>query len=168
MFSCIILWSQIEMIKHTNDFRGLVSILGCFQVSLLCVTYFIMAFGLVLNIGELGIHVFWHYNVIFVPLKGLWYLKSSSSREHSKSRQLPKELDLVKPKESFIFSSDSAGRLCLWRGCLTLKYGRWYTIKVSPSQCSTLDWECSPVGQHLLTMWDAPVDSTISVLVHFF
>lgn len=71
MFSCIILRTQIEMIKHTNDFRSLVSILGSFQVSLLCVTCFIMAFSLVLNIGELGIHVFWHYIVIFVPLKGL-------------------------------------------------------------------------------------------------
>lgn len=152
MFSCIILRTQIEMIKHTNDFRSLVSILGSFQVSLLCVTCFIMAFSLVLNIGELGIHVFWHYIVIFVPLKGLWYLV----QENSKSRQLPKELDLVKPKESFIFSSDNAGRSCLWKGCLTLKYGRRYTIKLSPSECSTLDWECSPVRTTLANYVGCP------------
>lgn len=49
--------------KMTNDFRSLASILGCFQVSLLCITCFILAFSLVLNIGELRTHDFWHYIV---------------------------------------------------------------------------------------------------------
>lgn len=81
----------METTKHSNDFRVWYQSLDVFQASLLGITCFTMAFSLVLNI-EFRVCVFWHYIVIFVPLDGLWYLKQTDLREHSKSRELIGEL----------------------------------------------------------------------------